>query len=51
MIGISPDVAWDMSIKEVTLAIKGFKEYNTGKRDEPMSKSALEKLRERYPDF
>lgn len=39
-----------MSIKEITLAINGFKEYNGGK-SEPMDKSDLEQLRERYPDY
>ena len=51
MMQIPPNVVWDMSIPEITLAINGFKEYNTGKRSDPMSKSELEKLKERYPDF
>tara|TARA_R110001583_G_scaffold49594_2_gene155295 strand:+ start:18990 stop:19112 length:123 start_codon:yes stop_codon:yes gene_type:complete len=40
-----------MSIKEITIAINGFKEYNTGKKSEPMTKAELEKLKERYPDY
>ena len=39
-----------MSIKEITLAINGFKEYNGNKAD-PMDKSDLDKLMERYPDY
>tara|TARA_R100001086_G_scaffold16753_1_gene8200 strand:+ start:178 stop:297 length:120 start_codon:yes stop_codon:yes gene_type:complete len=39
-----------MSIKEITLAINGFKEYN-GNKSEPMDKSDLERLKELYPDY
>ena len=47
---LPPSEVWNMSIKEITLAITGFKEYNTGKKSDPMTKSELEKLKERYPD-
>jgi len=51
MIGINPAVFWEMSITEITLAIKGFSELNGGSKDKPMSKDELEELRERYPDY
>lgn len=50
MLHLPPQQVWDMSIKEITLAIKGFTEYNTGKKSEPMDKSDLERLKEMYPD-
>ena len=50
MMHLPPQQVWDMSIKEITLAIKGFTEYNTGKKSEPMDKSDLERLKEMYPD-
>tara|TARA_R100000664_G_C2729215_1_gene120248 strand:+ start:789 stop:908 length:120 start_codon:yes stop_codon:yes gene_type:complete len=39
-----------MSIKEITMAINGFKEYN-GNKSEPMDKDDLNKLMEMYPDY
>lgn len=51
MQGINPSQFWDMSIKEVTMAIDGFREYNTGKTSNPMSRNELEELKERYPDY
>ena len=50
MIGIQPSEFWDMSVYEVSLAIKGFREYNTGKTEKPMDKGDLEKMKEMYPD-
>ena len=50
MIHIPPNQVWDMSIKEITLAINGFKEYN-GNKSDTMDKSDLDKLMERYPDY
>lgn len=51
MLGIPSEQFWNMSIKEITLAMKGFREYNTGKTQNPMTKDELEELKERYPDF
>ena len=51
MIGISPDIAWDMSFKEVTLAIKGFREYNGGNKEDPITRDDMERLKELYPDY
>ena len=50
MIGINPAVFWDMSITEITLAIKGFSEFNGGNKDKPMGKNELNELMELYPD-
>jgi uncharacterized phage protein (TIGR02216 family) len=50
MMGIQPSEFWEMSIKEVTLVIEGFREYNTGKKSAPMTRDDLEDLMERYPD-
>tara|TARA_R110000803_G_scaffold920_1_gene3175 strand:+ start:4258 stop:4446 length:189 start_codon:yes stop_codon:yes gene_type:complete len=49
MMHLSPECFWNMSIKEITMAINGFKEYN-GNNDKPMEKSELEDLKEMYPD-
>ena len=49
--GIQPSEFYNMSIKEITLAIEGFKEYNTGsKNSSAMDKDELKELMERYPD-
>jgi len=48
---IPTNVFWDMSIKEVTLAMKGFSEYNGGKDSSPMDKDELDKMKELYPDY
>ena len=50
MMHLPPNQVWDMSIKEITLAINGFKEYN-GNKSDPMDKSDLERLKELYPDY
>ena len=47
---IPPSQVWDMSIREITLAINGFKEYN-GNKSNTMDKDELEKLMEMYPDY
>jgi len=50
MMHLSPECFWNMSIKEITMAINGFKEYN-GNNDSPMGRSELDKLKEMYPDY
>tara|TARA_R110001606_G_scaffold396478_1_gene570690 strand:- start:1838 stop:1993 length:156 start_codon:yes stop_codon:yes gene_type:complete len=50
MIGMSPKDFWDSSIPEITFAIKGFTEFNGGKKDKPMSKDELDNLMELNPD-
>tara|TARA_R100001129_G_scaffold61397_1_gene41759 strand:+ start:180 stop:338 length:159 start_codon:yes stop_codon:yes gene_type:complete len=52
MMGIDSNTFWQMSINEITLSIKGFKEFHSGKKEsKPMTASDVEKLKERYPDF
>jgi len=48
--GIQPSEFYSMSIAEITLAIDGFKEYNTGKQSSAMDRDDLKDLMERYPD-
>ena len=50
MIGISPKDFWDSSVPEISLAIKGFTEFNGGKKEKPMSRDELDNLMELYPD-
>gem|GEM_PF-1484918 len=50
MMGIQPSEFYNMSIAEITLAIDGFKEYNTGKQSSTMNKDELAELMQRYPD-
>ena len=50
MMHLPPSCFWNMSIKEITMAIKGFKEYN-GNNDSPMDRSELDNLKEMYPDY
>lgn len=50
IIGIQPSEFWNMSLKELLLAIDGFTEFNTTKKDKPLSKDELNKLMELYPD-
>tara|TARA_R100001460_G_scaffold46203_1_gene83656 strand:+ start:3533 stop:3688 length:156 start_codon:yes stop_codon:yes gene_type:complete len=50
MIGINPVVFWEMSITEISLAVKGFIEFNGGKKSGSMDKEDLEELMEMYPD-
>jgi len=50
MIGIQPDSFWDMSPREIYLAIDGFKEFNGAQSDKPLSKNELEELMELHPD-
>ncbi len=52
MMHIDPNTFWQMSINEITLAVRGFTEFNSGKKpSKPMSKEWIEKMKERYPDF
>jgi hypothetical protein len=50
MIGIQPDSFWDMSPREIYLAIDGFKEFNGAQSDKPLSTNELEELMELHPD-
>ena len=51
MMGMRPDDFWNISPREMYLALKGFQKFNsTGNETEPMTKSDLEELMELYPD-
>ena len=50
MMHLPPESFWNMSIAEITMAIKGCKEYN-GNKESPMDKCELEKLKHMYPDY
>jgi len=41
---------WDSSVSEITFAIKGFSEFNGGKKERPMSREELDNLMELNPD-
>jgi len=48
--GIQPDRFWDMSPREIFLAIDGFKEFNGVEDSAPLTKNELEELMELHPD-
>ena len=50
MMHIPPSQVWNMSIREITIAIKGFKEYN-GNKSSNMDRDELDKLMEMYPAY
>jgi hypothetical protein len=50
MMHIPSSQVWEMSIREITLAINGFKEYN-GNKSSNMDRDELDKLMEMYPDY
>lgn len=50
MMHIPSAQVWDMSLREITLAINGFKEYN-GNKSSNMDRDELDKLMEMYPDY
>ena len=50
MMGIQPDRFWDMSPREIFLAIDGFKEFNGVEESAPLTKNELEQLMELHPD-
>jgi len=50
MMGMSSKDFWNMSLHEVTLAIQGFREFHTGKKQTGMDKNRLKELMELYPD-
>ena len=50
MIGIQPNMFWNMSPREVFLAIDGFKEFNGAEKETPLSRNELDKLMELHPD-
>jgi hypothetical protein len=48
---MSPNNFWQLSPKEVYMAIDGFTEFNSPKdKEEPMNKNRLNEMMELYPD-
>lgn len=50
MMGMSPNNFWQSSPIEIYMAIDGFKEFNGGEKETPMTKDDLHNLMELYPD-
>ena len=51
MMHLSPDVFWNMSVNEIVMAINGFKEYNTGKKESNVDVDDIKDLMARYQDY
>lgn len=47
---MQPENFWNSSVPEISFAIKGFSEFNGGKKDKPMSRDELDNLMELHPD-
>ena len=50
MMGMRPMDFWDLSPREMYLAIKGFKQFNGANKEKPMDRAELDDLMELYPD-
>lgn len=50
ILGMRPKDYWDLSLHEFYAATEGFKEFNSGGKPAPLSRSELDELMERYPD-
>jgi len=50
MMNMRPMDFWNLSPREMYLAIKGFQKFNGAKDDRPMKKDELDDLMELYPD-
>tara|TARA_R110000782_G_scaffold38322_1_gene89947 strand:+ start:129 stop:296 length:168 start_codon:yes stop_codon:yes gene_type:complete len=50
MMNMRPIDFWDLSPREMYLAIKGFKQFNGGDKEQSMNKNELDNLMELYPD-
>ena len=50
MMGIQPAQFWDMTPREIYLAIAGFKEFHGIEDNTPMTKDELGELMELHPD-
>ena len=50
MIRMSPNDFWSLSPREMYSAVKGFLEFNTVQKEEPLNRDELEDLMELYPD-
>ena len=47
---MSPKDFWNLSPREMYLAIDGFQEFNGAEKEQPMDRSRLEELMELNPD-
>ena len=50
MMNMRPKDFWNLSPREMYLAIKGFHKFNASSKDEPMGSNRLEELMELNPD-
>lgn len=50
MMGMRPIDFWDLSPREMYLAIRGFKQFHAADENKPMDRDELENLMELYPD-
>lgn len=50
MMGMRPIDFWDLSPREMYLAIRGFKQFHATDANKPMERDELENLMELYPD-
>lgn len=51
MMNMRPDDFWNISPREMYLALKGFKQFNgSEEKEEPMDSGRLEEMMELYPD-
>jgi len=51
MMNMRPVDFWNLSPREMYLALKGFKQFNgADEKEEPMTSDRLEELMELYPD-
>ena len=51
MMNMRPSDFWNLSPREMYLAIKGFKDFNsTEEKQEPMDSDRLQEMMELYPD-
>ena len=50
MMNMRPVDFWDLSPREMYLAIKGFKQFNAVEKEKPMDRDDLDNLMELYPD-
>lgn len=41
---------WNLSIYELVASLKGFSDFHSGGKPEPLNKDELQDLMERYPD-
>jgi uncharacterized phage protein (TIGR02216 family) len=50
MMNMRPMDFWNLSPREMYLAIKGFQKFNSSNEEKPMDKHELDDLMELYPD-